>query len=450
MFTLFFKNTFAQKTYKSILKLEKIILDSLEFDEVIHKVVDSILTELGYLHLGYRIIVLILVDKDHTTLKRISLSQTDEAKRLLATTTIPFPEMNIPLSVKENLCAKCFNENKSQATTDWKELLVPPFTKEEAVRYQQLVGIQSSMVYPVSVKGQPIGVLIFSLVKPIEKVTDEEKELIKSYTDIVGLAVQNAKLYTDLKEKKEEINKAKEQLENANKQLQELDNLKDEFVSLASHELRTPMTAIRGSLSTILEGYAGEISVTAREFLTAAYNENDRLIRLVNNLLNISRIESGRFKFVYTPVNMNAILLEVTNNLQSAAKEKGIFMEYKPNTSVPTISADEDKIKEVLINLIGNAIKFTHKGGVSVGLEYKDGMVITSISDTGSGIAPEDKDLLFKKFSQVQGNYAKQTGGTGLGLYICKIIIEGLKGKIWLDSTVGRGSTFYFSLPIVS
>jgi signal transduction histidine kinase len=208
------------------------------------------------------------------------------------------------------------------------------------------------------------------------------------------------------------------------------------------------MTAIRGSLLTILEGYAGELSKESREFLVAAYNENDRLLRLVNNLLNISRIESGHFKFTYEHVNMNAQIIEVTNGLLSAAKEKNISLTYVPNTAVPAIMADGDKIKEVLINIIGNAVKFTHKGGVTVTLQQKEGELITSIADTGSGIAKEDQELLFKKFSQIQEDYA--TGGTGLGLYICKIIIEGLKGKIWLESSLGKGSTFYFSLPIIS
>jgi signal transduction histidine kinase len=294
------------------------------------------------------------------------------------------------------------------------------------------------------------GVLIFCFTKDADEISEDEKNLIQGFTDIVGLAVQNAKLYTSIEQTTEKLRQTNDQLVHANEQMLEVVKLKDEFVSLASHELRTPMSAIKGSLSTILEGFAGELSKEAREFLVAAYNENDRLLRLVNNLLNISRIESGHFKFTYERVNMNALIIEVTNGLLSAAKEKGITLSYRVNAAVPAIMADGDKIKEVLINIIGNAVKFTHKGGVVVSLEQKEGALVTSITDTGSGIAKEDQELLFKKFSQIQEDYAKQTGGTGLGLYICKIIIEGLKGKIWLESTLGKGSTFYFSLPIVS
>lgn len=432
----------SKRTIHSLWKLEKIILDTLKFDEVVQIIVDSVLSELGYLDLGYRVIVLILHDPEKNILKRVSLSQTDEAKRLLATTTIPFPDMDIPLTASNNLCVKTFVSQTPGNTTNWSDILTPPFTPEEALQYQQLVQIKTSMVYPVIVRGKPLGVLIFSLIKSRDEVSEDEEDLIHSYTDVVGIAVQNARLYSDLE-------KTTKNFDEANRKLQELDKLKDEFVSLASHELRTPMTAIKGSLSTILDGYAGDVSSQAKEFLSAAYNENDRLIRLVNNLLNISRIEAGRFVFTYSKVHTDALIRDVVDKLVIAAKEKDLSLTYDQNPSLPLIAIDEDKIREVLINLIGNAIKFTHKGGVSVGAKLGEGMVVLSVTDTGSGIAKEDQDLLFKKFSQVRGSYAKQTGGTGLGLYICKKIVEGHKGTIWLESTLGKGSTFYFSVPIV-
>jgi signal transduction histidine kinase len=306
------------------------------------------------------------------------------------------------------------------------------------------------MIYPVIYNGKPEGVLIFSMVKDENKVSEDERDLIRSFTDVVGLAVQDAKLYTSLQDKTQELAIVNGDLKQANSKLQELDKLKDEFVSLASHELRTPMTAIKGSISTILDGYAGEVSKESREFLTAAYNENDRLIRLVNNLLNISRIEAGRFTFSVIHIDMNKLAAGVVGNLEMAAKEKGLYLKVDAFAGPAVVLGDEDKVKEVLINLIGNALKFTHKGGVTVNMKLDGKMLVTSVSDTGSGIAKEDQDLLFKKFSQVQGSYAKQTGGTGLGLYISKQIVEGLKGTIWLESKLGQGSSFKFSLPIAS
>ena len=323
---------------------------------------------------------------------------------------------------------------------------------EEGVEKQLLRKLEFSVVVHLRTEGEQVGLLAVGEKLSGDIYLEQDLKLFEILAPEAAIAIQNAKAYEEIRRfnitLQEEVDRATSDLKSANEKLQELDKLKDEFVSLASHELRTPMTAIKGSLSTILDGYVGEVSGEAREFLTAAFNENDRLIRLVNNLLNISRIEAGRFTFTTTKVDMDKLNSDVVHNLEMAAKEKGITLTYQKDGPLPPVLADEDKVKEVIINLIGNAIKFTHKGGVTVATVQKDGKIITSVTDTGSGIAKEDQDLLFKKFSQIHGSYAKQTGGTGLGLYISKQIIEGLKGTIWLESTLGKGSTFFFSLPI--
>ncbi len=311
-----------------------------------------------------------------------------------------------------------------------------------------------ALVIHLRTEGEQVGLLVLGDKESGDIYSEQDINLMEILAPEAAVAIQNAKAYEEIRRfsviLQEEVDKATKDLQEANQKLQELDKLKDEFVSLASHELRTPMTAIKGSISTILEGYAGEISPQAREFLTSAYNENDRLIRLVNNLLNISRIEAGRFTFNITKIDLNALIIEVVENLQIAAKEKNLYLKYEPVQNLPLVYADSDKVKEVIINLIGNAIKFTHKGGITVKAEVKDGFVQTQVTDTGSGISKEDQHLLFKKFSQPRSGYSKQAGGTGLGLYISKQIIEGQKGRIWLESTLGQGSTFYFTLPTVS
>lgn len=385
---------------------------------------------------------LALIEDEEKSLNKTSVVQIPEVLNALEEANIVF-DFNIPLAAKDNLAIRAMLEVKPIVTGSWADLFAPAYPKAEASKLQQLLGIKTTMVYPVVYHSMTQGVLIFGLGKDETAVSEGERELISGFTDVVGLAVQNARLYTSREE-------TARQLRLANIKLQELDKLKDEFVTLASHELRTPMTAIRGSLATILDGYTGEFSKEAREFLTAAYNENDRLIRLVNNLLNISRIEAGRFSFNITKVDLGKLIEEVTHNLEMAAREKNLFLTYEKVGVMPLVYADEDKIREVLINLIGNAIKFTHTGGITVSQFKKEAMVAVSVKDTGSGIPKEDQDLLFKKFSQIGGSYAKQSGGTGLGLYICKQIIEGLNGQIWLESALGQGSIFYFSLPVAA
>ncbi|OGG08919.1 hypothetical protein A2154_02965 [Candidatus Gottesmanbacteria bacterium RBG_16_43_7] len=302
------------------------------------------------------------------------------------------------------------------------------------------------------VKNEAIGIICLGEKLSGDVYSEEDVRVLKILINETAVAIKNALSVSEIQRfnitLKQEIDKATSDLKYANNQLQELDKLKDEFVSLASHELRTPMTAIKGSLSTILEGYAGDVSDQAKEFLTAAYNENDRLLRLVNNLLNISRIEAGRLKFEIHNIKLDSIISDIIANLHSAAEEKSLFLKSESDGQLPPVKADGDMVKEVLINIIGNAIKYTHRGGITVKTKADERKVTISITDTGSGIAKEDQLLLFKKFSQIQGDYARTQGGTGLGLYISKKIIEGMGGEIWLESKLGVGSTFLFSLPI--
>lgn len=438
----------TKETIEALWRLQRIILDTLDFNQVVEKIVNGLLDELGYLKLGYRIIVLTLVDPDRGVLKRISLSQTEEAERALAASAVPFHQIEIPLTSQDNLLIKVLQSQKPAITTSWFELFTPILTTEEALSNQTAAGIKTSMLYPVIVKNNTIGVLIFSLVKEEAEVTQEERDLINGFTEIVGLAVQNSKLYSELA-------KSTEELKNANDKLLELDKKKDEFVSLASHELRTPMTAIRSYLWLALAGKGGDLNEKQTYYLERSYNSTVRLIQLVNDMLNVSRIESGRITLNVQKVDLGKFTDEVVGEVKPRADELGIVLEnhYDPGNPMPPVLADPDKIKEVLINFIGNSLKFSPKGSkISISFEVKDQMVLIHVADSGEGIAPEDMDKLFQKFSLIKESYVtnqKAAQGTGLGLYISKSIVELHGGRIWAESPGhGQGATFSFSLKI--
>lgn len=234
--------------------------------------------------------------------------------------------------------------------------------------------------------------------------------------------------------------------------LKELEQLKDEFVFIAAHELRTPVAAMKGYLQLILEGTTGAISDGTRTFIEKVVASNQRLIQLVNDLLEVARSQAGRLTIQVAPIDLAAPIVSSLDELKSLADEKSITMTYQPPTDLPHVLADADRIKEVVVNLVGNAIKYMGgAGNIAVSHEVTaDGHVVTHIADTGLGISKEAQEKLFQKFYRVQTDKTKEITGTGLGLFIVKEIVEKMNGTIWATSEEGKGSVFSFSLPIAA
>jgi PAS domain S-box-containing protein len=232
------------------------------------------------------------------------------------------------------------------------------------------------------------------------------------------------------------------------RRLKELDKLKSDFVSNVSHELRTPLTAIKGSLDNMLDGLTGDLNEKQSRYLVRIKSNADRLARLINDLLDLSRIEAG-IKLKRTNLSLPSIAREVVESLGSVAAQKLISFEINCADINLTAWADPDRIGEVLTNLLGNAIKFTPTGGnVIVSLRRSgDNWVEVSIADTGPGITSEEASRIFDKFYQVSNPEQRKAMGTGLGLSIAKALVEMHGGEIWLESEVGKGSIFSFTLP---
>lgn len=309
-----------------------------------------------------------------------------------------------------------------------------------------------AFVISLKTKEKKIGLLLLQHKRSGDIYNTDDINLLSVLWPELSVAIQNALAYQKIQEfsetLKKEVQKATESLRNSNNRLKEVSELKDEFVSLASHELRTPMTAVSGTIATILDGFTGKVNKETKEFLLESKNEIDRLLRMVNNLLNISRIESGRIKYDLEKFDAWPIIKTVFANLQPLAEEKGLKLVLpspKSETKL-TLYADKDKLEEVLTNLIGNSIKYTEKGSVSLAVAKKNRTVVFSVTDTGIGITPEDQKKLFRRFSRIKEGRTTAKG-TGLGLYICKIMVGGMKGKIWVESAVGKGSRFVFILP---
>jgi len=229
---------------------------------------------------------------------------------------------------------------------------------------------------------------------------------------------------------------------------QQLGQMKNEFVSTVSHELRTPLTSIKGYVDLILDGEAGPINDTQREFLGIVKENSDRLVDLINELLDISRIESGRVHFKVQPLDMAERIAGAVDTFGAVASSSNHPITVHIEPTLPRVAGDPDRIGQVLINFVGNAIKYSPDGGeVSVSAATDGDMVRVSVSDHGVGIAAEDIPRLFSKFYRVDNKLTRSIGGTGLGLSIVRSIITLLGGEVGVESTPGEGSTFWFTLP---
>ncbi len=231
---------------------------------------------------------------------------------------------------------------------------------------------------------------------------------------------------------------------------QDLEKMKLDFVSMAAHELRTPLTTVQGYLSMVNQPTTTDkLEENEKTFLNQAFQSSVRLNKLIENLLEVSRLEQGRMTIMTKKADITPIIEQVCKDLTLVAEKKGLKIIYtKPTNKLPEVMIDSIKIEEVLNNLIGNAIKYTEKGEIKVFTNISDNFVIVSVSDTGAGIPEHAKHHLFTKFYRVESNITAGAKGTGLGLYVTKNIIESHGGNIQVESVVGKGSIFSFSIPI--
>lgn len=244
--------------------------------------------------------------------------------------------------------------------------------------------------------------------------------------------------------------KRREELEILTLELEKLDKAKSEFLSIASHQLRTPLTAIRGYASMVLENSYGKILQKTKVPIKNILTSSERLLKLVNDLLNLSRIESGKVEIKFSETSLDELISGIIYELEVKAKEKGLYVKLKDGLKpLPKLTLDQDKIRQAILNLIDNAIKYTDKGGVMIELNNENGKLKILVSDTGAGIEKEEIGRLFESFSRGAAGNKFWANGSGLGLYVAKKFVEINGGRIWAESPGrGKGSNFYIELPI--
>lgn len=291
---------------------------------------------------------------------------------------------------------------------------------------------------PLRVGSRIIGVLDIQSTE-VDAFSEDDIAILQILADQVAVGIDNARSYNIAQQAVEEM--------------REVDRLKSQFLANMSHELRTPLNSIIGFARVILKGIDGPTTELQQQDLTAIFNSGQHLLGLINDILDLSRIEAGKMELTFDEVKIDELITSVMSTAVGLIKDKPVELKHEIEPSLPTVRADAMRVRQVLINFLSNASKFTEEGEIVVKAyltEEKKGdpMVMVSVTDTGPGIAKEDQSKLFQAFSQVDASLTRKVGGSGLGLSICQHLIQMHGGQIGLNSEVGQGSTFYFSVPM--
>jgi PAS domain S-box-containing protein len=298
------------------------------------------------------------------------------------------------------------------------------------------IGIQTGVFVPLTVRDQLLGVL--ALARADGHAPEGDPGSGYDFIEIIGtnlsVALENARLYQEAVETAE--------------QLQEMDRLKSQFLANMSHELRTPLNSIIGFSRVILKGIDGPLTDMQRTDLEAVYSSGQHLLGLINDILDISKIQAGKMEITIEDTDLNDIVKGVMSTAIALVKDKPIELQQSVPPDLPIIQADARRIRGVLLNIVGNATKFTDEGFIRVEIETTPTEVIIAIVDSGVGIPEDEHETIFEEFTQVDGSSTRAVGGTGLGLAISRRFVEMHGGRIWVESTPNVGSTFYVALPI--
>ena len=308
-----------------------------------------------------------------------------------------------------------------------------------AKKLRERVPIKSIYVVKLVARERVVGLMVAGFFHELASISPRETQLLERLSESVGIAIDNRLLY-------EENRRVLLQLQRSNTKLKALDETKDDFISMASHQLRTPLTSVKGYLSMVLEGDAGKINETQAKMLGQAYISSQRMVYLIADLLNVSRLKTGKFIIEAAPTDLSKMIEEELGQLKETAAVRDLTLSYDKPKEFPLLMLDETKTRQVIMNFVDNAIYYTPGGGhITVKLVDTGPMVELRVEDDGIGVPKAEQHHLFTKFYRAGNARKARPDGTGLGLFMAKKVVSAQGGAIIFDSKEGKGSTFGFT-----
>lgn len=360
-----------------------------------------------------------------------------------------FTHYSFPLNEKGGRVAECILSKKLAYFTDINPKNIENEVSKEAI---EALDLKTILIIPIIAENTVIGTFNLHSHHNEIIVTMDDIKSIETFINQFAILMRNVMLYEEITRKSGELEKAYAELQQSNMELintlelaRQANKAKTTFLTMMSHELRTPLAGIVGFSEILISD--PDLTSEQKEYSRIIYDCGKRLLQILNDLLQITTLETGKINFVYTTFNINDLMEDIYILLKNDFMKKGVSY-YQDTDGVSEIYADEPRLRQILLNLVGNAIKFTEKGEVKVVLEKHHKKYHFIISDTGIGISESHKEDIFDMFKQIENLENRKYGGTGLGLAICKRLVDALGGNIWVDTSVSIGSTFHFEIPI--
>ena len=319
--------------------------------------------------------------------------------------------------------------------------------------YRHMASANCAVAARLKTHDEFIGYVLFGAKSNGRAYTSQDIELIRITVDELSLGIQNTLRFEEIRmfnqTLQEKVNDATAQLRRTNSELRRLDEAKDEFLSMASHQLRTPLTSVKGYLSMVLEGDVGRITTTQKQLLSEAFTSSERMVHLINDFLNVSRLQTGKFMLEVKDINLAKVVGQEVDSLQTTAGAHSMRLEYHMPSHFPILYVDENKIRQVVMNFIDNAIYYSKEDStITISLGIEEANVVLKVHDTGIGVPEEEQAHIFTKFFRATNARKQRPDGTGVGLFLAKKVIVAHGGSMVFESKEGEGSTFGFRLPV--